>query len=99
MMTLHVNGSSNPLGISSNADRVPMHPYYMFKDLITIFLFFLAMAIIVFYLPNVMGHSDNYIPANPMQTPPSMNYLIQPAYLSTLYRYCAALHPTFYSSG
>nr|UHB41882.1 apocytochrome b [Apiotrichum gracile] len=72
MMTLHVNGSSNPLGISSNADRIPMHPYYMFKDLITIFLFFLAMAIIVFYMPNVMGHSDNYIPANPMQTPPSI---------------------------
>lgn len=72
MMTLHVNGSSNPLGISSNSDRIPMHPYYMFKDLITIFLFFLAMAIIVFYMPNVMGHSDNYIPANPMQTPPSI---------------------------
>lgn len=44
----------------------------MFKDLITIFLFFLALAIIVFYLPNAMGHSDNYIPANPMQTPPSI---------------------------
>ena len=72
LMTLHTNGSSNPLGISSNADRIPMHPYYMFKDLITIFLFFLALAIIVFYLPNVMGHSDNYIPANPMQTPPSI---------------------------
>lgn len=72
MMTLHVNGSSNPLGVSSNVDRVPMHPYYMFKDLITIFLFFLVLAIIVFYLPNVMGHSDNYIPANPMQTPPSI---------------------------
>lgn len=54
-MTLHVNGSGNPLGVSSNSDRIPMHPYYMFKDLITIFLFFLAMAIIVFYLPNVMG--------------------------------------------
>lgn len=72
LMTLHVNGSGNPLGVSSNSDRIPMHPYYMFKDLITIFLFFLAMAIIVFYLPNVMGHSDNYIPANPMQTPPSI---------------------------
>lgn len=72
MMTLHVNGSSNPLGVSSNVDRVPMHPYYMFKDLITIFLFFLILSIIVFYLPNVMGHSDNYIPANPMQTPPSI---------------------------
>lgn len=72
MMTLHVNGSGNPLGISSNVDRVPMHPYFMFKDLITIFLFFLALAIIVFYMPNAMGHSDNYIPANPMQTPPSI---------------------------
>jgi ubiquinol-cytochrome c reductase cytochrome b subunit len=72
LMTLHVNGSSNPLGISSNADRVPMHPYYMFKDLITIFLFFLAVRIFVFYFPNAMGHSDNYIPANPMQTPPSI---------------------------
>ena len=72
LMTLHVNGSSNPLGISSNVDRVPMHPYYMFKDLITIFLFFLVIGTFVFYYPNVLGHSDNYIPANPMQTPPSI---------------------------
>lgn len=72
MMTLHVNGSSNPLGISSNVDRIPMHPYYMFKDLITIFLFFLVFSIFVFYFPNLLGHSDNYIPANPMQTPPSI---------------------------
>lgn len=72
LMTLHVNGSSNPLGISSNVDRVPMHPYYMFKDLITIFLFFLVIGTFVFYYPNALGHSDNYIPANPMQTPPSI---------------------------
>lgn len=72
LMTLHVNGSSNPLGISSNSDRIPMHPYYMFKDLITIFLFFLVIGFFVFYYPNAMGHSDNYIPANPMQTPPSI---------------------------
>lgn len=75
LMTLHTNGSSNPLGVSSNADRIPMSPYYMFKDLITIFLFFLALAFIVFYFPNRMGHSDNYIVANPMQTPPSINSL------------------------
>jgi ubiquinol-cytochrome c reductase cytochrome b subunit len=72
MMTLHTHGSSNPLGISSNTDKLPMHPYFIFKDLITILVFFLALAIIVFYMPNVMGHSDNYIPANPMQTPPSI---------------------------
>jgi ubiquinol-cytochrome c reductase cytochrome b subunit len=72
MMALHVHGSSNPLGISSNADKLAMHPYFIFKDLVTILAFFLALSIIIFYMPNVMGHSDNYIPANPMQTPPSI---------------------------
>lgn len=72
MMALHTHGSSNPLGISANSDRVPMHPYFLFKDLITIFLFFLLIGLIVFYAPNVIGHSDNYIMANPIQTPPSI---------------------------
>jgi len=72
LMTLHTHGSSNPLGVSTNADRLPMHPYFLFKDLVTIFLFFLVLATVVFYMPNAMGHSDNYIPANPMQTPPSI---------------------------
>ena len=72
MMTLHTNGSSNPLGISSNVDKLAMHPYFIFKDLVTILLFFLSLAVIIFYLPNLLGHSDNYIPANPMQTPPSI---------------------------
>jgi len=66
------HGSSNPLGISGNTDRVPFHPYFTFKDLVTIFGFLLALSAIVFYAPNLMGHSDNYIPANPMQTPPSI---------------------------
>jgi len=72
LMTLHTHGSSNPLGVSSNSDKLPMHPYFLFKDLVTIFLFFLVLALCVFYMPNAMGHSDNYIPANPMQTPPSI---------------------------
>ena len=49
-----------------------MHPYFTFKDLVTIFLFFLVLSVIVFYYPNLLGHSDNYIPANPMQTPASI---------------------------
>lgn len=49
-----------------------MHPYFTFKDLVTIFLFFLVLSILVFYYPNLLGHSDNYIPANPMQTPASI---------------------------
>ena len=69
---LHFHGSNNPNGVTSNGDRFAMHPYFTFKDLVTIFFFFLVLSIIVFYYPNVLGHSDNYIPANPMSTPPSI---------------------------
>ena len=72
MMTLHTHGSSNPLGLSANTDRLPMHPYFLFKDLVTIVAFFGALAVIVMYVPNLLGHSDNYIPANPMSTPSSI---------------------------
>jgi len=57
-----------------------MHPYFLFKDLVTVRARLLALALIVFYSPNVLGHSDNYIPANPRATPASIgkifNYLI-----------------------
>ena len=72
LIALHTHGSSNPNGIGANSDRYSMHPYFTFKDLVTIFLFFLVLSIIVFYYPNLLGHSDNYIPANPMQTPASI---------------------------
>ena len=49
-----------------------MHPYFTFKDLVTIYLFLLILSIVVCFYPNIMGHSDNYIPANPMQTPISI---------------------------
>ena len=69
---LHVHGSNNPNGVTSNGDRYAMHPYFIFKDLVTIFAFFLVLSIIVFFYPNLLGHSDNYIPANPMSTPSSI---------------------------
>ena len=72
LLTLHQHGSSNPLGISGNLDRIPFHPYIIFKDLVTIIFFILALSVFIFYYPNLLGHSDNYIPANPMQTPPSI---------------------------
>jgi ubiquinol-cytochrome c reductase cytochrome b subunit len=72
LMALHLHGSNNPNGVNSQGDRVPMHPYFTFKDLVTFFLFFLLLSIIIFYYPNVMGHSDNYQPFNPMQTPASI---------------------------
>ncbi|PRD20342.1 UNVERIFIED_CONTAM: Cytochrome b [Trichonephila clavipes] len=72
LLTLHEHGSSNPLGLSGNTDRLVFHPYFTFKDLVTIFVFVGAVGIFLFYMPNVLGHSDNYIPANPMQTPASI---------------------------
>lgn len=72
ILTLHEHGSNNPLGVSGNTDRLPFHPYFVFKDLVTVFAFLLALGTFVFFMPNVLGHSDNYIPANPMQTPPSI---------------------------
>jgi ubiquinol-cytochrome c reductase cytochrome b subunit len=72
MLTLHTNGSSNPLGVSSNGDKLPMHPYFIFKDLVTVLAFFGTLALVVLYTPNLLGHSDNYIPANPLSTPASI---------------------------
>ena len=72
LLTLHEHGSSNPLGVNANEDRIPFHPYFVFKDLVTVLLFLLALSIIVCFYPNLLGHSDNYIPANPMQTPASI---------------------------
>jgi ubiquinol-cytochrome c reductase cytochrome b subunit len=67
-----VVGSGNPLGISGNYDRLPFAPYFVFKDLITIFIFFIILSVFVFFMPNALGDSENYIMANPMQTPPAI---------------------------
>lgn len=73
LIALHdTAGSSNPLGISSNLDKLPFAPYFIFKDLVTIFLFIFILSIFVFFMPNVLGDSENYVMANPMQTPPAI---------------------------
>jgi len=73
LIALHdVAGSGNPLGVSGNYDRLPFSPYYIFKDLITIFLFIIVLSLFVFFIPNLLGDSENYIMANPMQTPPAI---------------------------
>ena len=70
LIALHdSSGSGNPLGVSGNYDRLPFSPYYIFKDLITIFLFIVVLSLFVFFMPNVLGDSENYVMANPMQTP------------------------------
>jgi ubiquinol-cytochrome c reductase cytochrome b subunit len=73
LIALHdTAGSGNPLGISGNYDRLPFAPYFLFKDLITIFIFMIVLSMFVFFMPNVLGDSENYVMANPMQTPPAI---------------------------
>ena len=52
---LHEHGSNNPNGVTSNGDRYAMHPYFIFKDLVTIFAFFLVLSVLVFFYPNLLG--------------------------------------------
>jgi ubiquinol-cytochrome c reductase cytochrome b subunit len=68
---LHIPGSSNPTGVEvkSESDTLPFFPYFVAKDGWTIGLFLLIYSAFVFMMPNALGHPDNYVPANPMQTP------------------------------
>ena len=67
---LHKEGSNNPLGTDSYVDKVSFYPYFFVKDLFAFFFFLFFFVVVIFYFPNSMGHPDNYIPADPMQTPP-----------------------------
>lgn len=69
-MSLHDSaGSGNPIGTGGAIDRAPFAPYYVFKDLITVFIYMAGLSAFVFFIPNILGDSENYIMANPMQTP------------------------------
>lgn len=70
LLFLHENGSNNPLGIEFKlVDHINMYPYYIYKDLLGLLFFFLFFVIFLFFSPNLLGHTDNYIIANPMVTP------------------------------
>jgi ubiquinol-cytochrome c reductase cytochrome b subunit len=74
LVALHRFGSNNPLGIDrkSPRDSIPFHPYYTVKDAFGLAVFLLIYAAFVFYSPNFFGEPDNYIQANPLQTPASI---------------------------
>ncbi len=71
---LHITGSNNPLGIDvkSDADTLPFHPYYTSKDSVGVCVFLLLFAILVFFAPTFFMAPDNWIPANPLMTPPEI---------------------------
>nr|YP_011017686.1 apocytochrome b [Dasysiphonia japonica]WQF69509.1 apocytochrome b [Dasysiphonia japonica] len=69
IILLHQDGSNNPLGIDSTNDKIHLYPYFVIKDFLGLTLFLIFFSFFVYFSPNILGHSDNYIEANPMVTP------------------------------
>nr|QQP21731.1 cytochrome b [Strongylogaster xanthocera] len=70
LLFLHNTGSSNPLGTNSNLDKIPFHPYFTFKDIMGFMIMLMMLTLLVLISPNILGDPDNFIPANPLVTPP-----------------------------
>jgi len=69
LLFLHQTGSNNPLGINSNSDKIPFHPYFSFKDMFGFIVIFWGLIILVLTNPFLLGDTENFIPANPLVTP------------------------------
>jgi quinol-cytochrome oxidoreductase complex cytochrome b subunit len=69
LAVLHQNGSNNPLGVQAAIDKIPFYPYFIIKDLFSWVVAFIFYFGFVFFAPNYLGHTDNYIEANAMVTP------------------------------
>jgi quinol-cytochrome oxidoreductase complex cytochrome b subunit len=69
LILLHIVGSSHPLKIIEHPDKIPFYPYFYYKDLYSLLLILSFFLFFVFFYPNYLGHSDNYIEANPLSTP------------------------------
>ena len=88
---LHVPGNNNPTGVEVQdveKETVPFHPYYTVKDAFAIVIFLLMFAVFVFYAPNVLGHADNYVEANPLVTP---SHIVPEWYLLPFYAILRAI--------
>nr|ANX10122.1 cytochrome b [Cynoglossus joyneri] len=70
LLFLHETGSNNPLGLNSNVDKIPFHPYFSYKDLLGFAVMLTLLSSLALFYPNVLGDPDNFTPANPLVTPP-----------------------------
>nr|AFI80730.1 cytochrome b [Labeobarbus jubae] len=70
LLFLHETGSNNPVGLNSNADKIPFHPYFVYKDILGFVIMLLALTSLALFSPNLLGDPENFTPANPLVTPP-----------------------------
>nr|YP_009948023.1 cytochrome b [Anthalia sp. YD3030]QOH97191.1 cytochrome b [Anthalia sp. YD3030] len=69
LLFLHQTGSNNPLGLNSNTDKIPFHPYFSFKDIVGFIIMIMFLTMLTLINPYLLGDPDNFIPANPLVTP------------------------------
>nr|YP_010693111.1 cytochrome b [Dacus humeralis]WCB98292.1 cytochrome b [Dacus humeralis] len=69
LLFLHQTGSNNPIGLNSNIDKIPFHPYFSFKDIVGFIIMITALLLLTLINPYLLGDPDNFIPANPLVTP------------------------------
>lgn len=69
LLFLHETGSNNPIGLNSNTDKIPFHPYFTYKDIVGFIIILILLILLVLINPNLLGDPDNFIPANPLVTP------------------------------
>nr|Q36262.2 RecName: Full=Cytochrome b; AltName: Full=Complex III subunit 3; AltName: Full=Complex III subunit III; AltName: Full=Cytochrome b-c1 complex subunit 3; AltName: Full=Ubiquinol-cytochrome-c reductase complex cytochrome b subunit [Ziphius cavirostris]AAC48456.2 cb [Ziphius cavirostris] len=69
LLFLHETGSNNPMGIPSDMDKIPFHPYYTIKDILGALLLIVILLALTLFAPDLLGDPDNYTPANPLSTP------------------------------
>nr|ACI41967.1 cytochrome b [Scotophilus viridis] len=70
LLFLHETGSNNPTGIPSDMDMIPFHPYHTIKDTLGLLIMIMILLTLVLFTPDLLGDPDNYMPANPLNTPP-----------------------------
>nr|YP_010175549.1 cytochrome b [Dasyatis tortonesei]QSL98693.1 cytochrome b [Dasyatis tortonesei]QTJ25320.1 cytochrome b [Dasyatis tortonesei] len=70
LLFLHEAGSNNPTGLTSNMDKIPFHPYFTYKDLVGFFILLFLLTLLALFTPNLLNDAENFIPANPLVTPP-----------------------------
>nr|YP_010895299.1 cytochrome b [Toxomerus saphiridiceps]WJW73890.1 cytochrome b [Toxomerus saphiridiceps] len=69
LLFLHQTGSNNPMGLNSNLDKIPFHPYFSYKDITGFIVMVMLLTMLTLMNPYMLGDPDNFIPANPLVTP------------------------------
>nr|BBD12702.1 cytochrome b [Dryococelus australis] len=69
LLFLHQTGSNNPLGLKSNVDKIPFHPYFSLKDIVGFIMMIMMLTYLTLMDPYLLGDPDNFTPANPLVTP------------------------------